>query len=183
MNNQAFSKIWILIILIVLIGGGFLAWQYRLEGLKKLTTIQNSVPEITKEEPKFVKQGDVITIIPASIIQSNGKNTIVVKGNIGGMKGPGITATIKMDIDTKIFFFKECDGNDELYATRTLGPYPNILENLVKRLPIKDPAEEPYGVRVVAQRITNSEFKGIVIIVGFPGEDQPGGWPCGASSQ
>ncbi len=28
MNNKAFSKIWILIILIVIIGGGFLTWQY-----------------------------------------------------------------------------------------------------------------------------------------------------------
>ena len=28
MNNQAFSKIWIIIVLIILIGGGLLAWQY-----------------------------------------------------------------------------------------------------------------------------------------------------------
>ena len=31
MNNQAFSKIWILVIIVILVGGGILTWQFRQE--------------------------------------------------------------------------------------------------------------------------------------------------------
>lgn len=49
MNNQAFSKIWIIVILIVLIAGGILLWQYWQKGYQEILPIE-------KEEEKLVEE-------------------------------------------------------------------------------------------------------------------------------
>jgi hypothetical protein len=45
MNNQAFSKIWILIILIILIGGGILTYQYLLAPKEEIETPEEGTTE------------------------------------------------------------------------------------------------------------------------------------------
>jgi hypothetical protein len=54
MNNQSFSKIWIIIILVVFIAGGILAWQYF--GIPKEETPEEKVPEgVTEKLEEVVK--------------------------------------------------------------------------------------------------------------------------------
>jgi predicted Zn-dependent protease len=48
MNNQAFSKIWIIFIVIILIGGGFVIWQYQL--LKGRKVVEEAPKELEKPE-------------------------------------------------------------------------------------------------------------------------------------
>lgn len=48
MNDQAFSKIWVVIILVVLITGGILVWQWQYEKQKEINL--NQKPEETAEE-------------------------------------------------------------------------------------------------------------------------------------
>lgn len=66
MNNQLFSKIWIVVVFIILVGGGILAWQYLgTPNEEKITTpekitlseekiVEKKVPVAASEEPEDV---------------------------------------------------------------------------------------------------------------------------------
>ncbi len=70
MQNKAFSKIWIIIILIILIGGGYFSWQYLSElkdGGKNGGEIGTwlPLPEITEEWQKKMGDGFLLVQIEA----------------------------------------------------------------------------------------------------------------------
>lgn len=50
MSNQSFSKIWIVIILTILVGGGILAWQSRLMPKAEIKMLKVKVPEKVAED-------------------------------------------------------------------------------------------------------------------------------------
>lgn len=64
MRNSAFSKIWILVILVALIGGGFLVWQYFLTS----NDVDKKVDVVVNEDSVSVAQnGKIIQTIPVDV--------------------------------------------------------------------------------------------------------------------
>ena len=64
MNNQSFSKIWIIVIIFVLIAGGILAWRYRWIGKVPTTppVVSPTLQPISPEE-KFISEEEAINLI------------------------------------------------------------------------------------------------------------------------
>jgi len=85
MNNQSFSKIWIIVIIFVLIIDGILAWRYRwMEKVSTMSPIVFLTPQPTPEE-KFISEEEAINLI---------KKLPEVKEWLALFTGPGGTSPI-----------------------------------------------------------------------------------------
>lgn len=81
MNNQAFSKIWIVIIIVILLGGGFLAWRYL--GVPKGEKISAPVEKIIEKKIK-VGAGTATTEETVKIKEKEGEwNTLIMDKYLG----------------------------------------------------------------------------------------------------
>lgn len=88
MNNQSFSKIWILIILIVFIAGGILAWQYWGVPKEEVKAPEEKLPEeipfwkssievFTKPKPSWEVRTDTFDIFIKD--EKSGKETFLMR--------------------------------------------------------------------------------------------------------
>ena len=77
MSNQAFSKIWIIVILVVLVAGGFLAWQYRKASKEEIPKV-----EVPKKEAEAPKEEPIVTPTPEGqliVKQSGGAGLLIAE--------------------------------------------------------------------------------------------------------
>lgn len=99
-NNQAFSKIWIMVILVAIIGGGVLAWQYWLmpkeeivplsviaekiqqEQVESMTVQGNNIEAVLKDGMHLYSKKDIETSLSESLliydISANKLSNIVI---------------------------------------------------------------------------------------------------------
>ena len=99
--NQAFSKIWIIVISLVLIAGGIFAWQYSEASWK---TYQNEEFGFQIKHPKSL------------ILESKGSNLEQQKLE----KGEAISGTVQPSYDTIVFFEQE---DKEQFKIEVFHPY------------------------------------------------------------
>ena len=153
----------VIIILVIIVGGTILFYVAGLnKEISSIMLLRINIPEKVKDEEIDQEDNDIVDIV-GNIVQNNNEDTIVVEGNIGGIKGPTITTSVKVDHETIILFFQGCEGKDELYSTRRAGMLPELTEELLKRLSVGSSY-----VMIKAKKTKSEEYKAIVIIKGSP---------------
>jgi len=168
-SNQFFSKIWIVVILVILVAGGFLAWQYRKvpkEEIPKVGVLEKEAetpkegePTVTpKKEAETPKEGEP-TVTPTS------EGQIIVKQS----GGAGL-------------LIPEC--GDKSYITETAD---YIVEGVVEKVESKSNQEKTsiftYTDLQIKKYVKGSPFPENSLLIVTPGgtvgeitlwvEDQP----------
>jgi len=107
MNHQAFSKIWIIVFLIVAIGGGILAWKYFEMPKKEIAAPEEKVAE-EADKPKiaYLQDGDIWII---DVNQRTNQKILDLSGNIQSFDvskdGKKIVYTIEKDNLSEIWMY------------------------------------------------------------------------------